>query len=750
MAKMSSFRPKSLFVLSPFKVGCLMVLAAVLLFYSFGQKKPILLATLDNRITDAMFRWRGVMPTTGQVVIVDIDEKSLRRVGQWPWPRDTVANLVRNLGSAEPKVIGLDILFAEEDRTSPKNFLAELRHFLPGAISAARLEELKGREALDHDLTLGKALGETPSVLGYVFQTRNDGLKNDTDKPFPSALIRLEPSHFKYENLDLIRAYRAILNIEPIAQAESEGFFNVFPDAAGTVRKVPFFMELDGVPYPSLALEMLRIGKGAQALTIHVSQRVNSRRESILGVSFADRVVPTDETGQLTVNFRGPAYTFPHIPAVDILEGRHLDELRHKYVLIGTSAAGLLDLRATPFSNIYPGVEVHATIIDNVLKGDPFSYDYYTELGLTYTLIVMGGLLLSALLAYSSALAGGLGTLLLIEVTVLGNYFLFFKRNELVGMVYPLATILVVFMVVTFFNYFYEGREKRFISKAFGHYVSPQVVAQLRANPEQLSLRGEQKELTVLFSDIRGFTAISEAMDSAQLGRFMNEYLTAMSNIVMEHFGTVDKYIGDAVMAIWGAPLTDKTHAVHGVQAALAMVRKLEELRPQWQARGLPDIEIGIGINSGLMSVGNFGSEQRFDYTVMGDNVNLASRLESSNKTYGTKIVISAYTRNALGDGFYCRFIDTVRVKGKIQPVMLYEPICTGVPDLETMKAVEEFELAMSHYRRRRFDEAGQILAQLQAAGPARLYQLYLLRLAHFRKHPPPEDWDGSFTFTSK
>lgn len=747
---MTRSRLKALLALSPFKVGCLVVLVAVLLFYSFGPEKPYLLATLDNRVTDAMFRWRGAMPTSGQVVIIDIDEKSLRQVGQWPWPRDTVAKMISNLGAAGPRAIGLDILFAEEDRTSPKNFLVELQHYLPGAITAAQLAELKGREKLDHDLTLGQALAETPSVLGYVFQTTDDGLKNNTDKPFPGALIRLEPGHFKYADLALIQAYRAILNIESITRAESEGFFNVIPDATGTVRKVPLFMELDGLPYPSLALEMLRIGQGTQAVTIQVAQQEKSSRRSILGVSFGDRAVPTDEVGQITVNFRGPAYTFPHIPAVDILEGRRLDELRDKYLLIGTSAAGLLDLRATPFSSVYPGVEVHANVIDNVLNGDPFSYDYFTELGLTCTLIVLGGLLLTALLAYSSAFAGAMGTIMLIGVTVVGNYSLFFKRHELVGMVYPLATIIMLFVIVTFFNYFYEGREKRFISKAFGRYVSPQVVAQLRANPEQLSLRGEQKELTVLFSDIRGFTTISEGMDSEQLGRFMNEYLTAMSNIVMAHSGTVDKFIGDAVMAIWGAPLHDEAHAVHSVQAAFAMLRKLDELRPLWLARGLPAIDIGIGINTGLMSVGNFGSEQRFDYTVMGDNVNLASRIEGSNKTYGTKIIISEYTREALGDGFYCRFIDLVRVKGKIQPVKLYEPLCAGVPDLKTMKAVDEFELAMSHYRLGHFDEAENILTQLQAAGPAKLYQLYLLRLDHFRTNPPPEDWDGSFTFTSK
>ncbi|MFZ5762111.1 MAG: CHASE2 domain-containing protein [Thermodesulfobacteriota bacterium] len=741
---------KALFTLSPFKVGCLVVLAAVLLFYSFGQQKPLLLAALDNRVTDAMFRWRGTMPTSSQVVIVDLDEKSLRKIGQWPWPRHTVARLITTIGSAQPKAIGLDIVFAESDRTSPKNFLDELEHYLPGSITQGQIQALKEKEALDHDVALGKAFSETPSVLGYVFQTMDDKLKSEAEKPFPTALIRMEPSQFKYRDLALIPAYRAIINTVQISQGESEGFFNVFPDPAGTVRKVPLFMGLDGVPYPSLALEMLRIGLKEQAVTIHVSEQVKGGEKGILGVSLADKFIPTDESGQITVNFRGPAYTFPYLSAADALAGRDLDQLQGKYVLIGTSAAGLLDLRATPFSNIYPGVEVHANIIDNVLKGDPFSHDFYTEIGLTYTIIILGGLFLSALLAHTSALAGGLGGILLIEATVVGNYHLFFKQNELVGVVYPLATVIVVFMIVTLFNYFYEGRERRFISKAFGHYVSPQVVEEISKNPERLSLKGEQKVLTVLFSDIRGFTTISEKMSPEELGRFMNDYLTAMSNIVMAMKGTVDKYIGDAIMAIWGAPLDDAEHAANCVRAAFGMMAKLNEMRPQWEERGLPVVDIGIGINSGLMSVGNFGSEQRFDYTVMGDNVNLASRLEGSNKTYGTNIIVSEYTRDALGDGFFCRFVDMVRVKGKALPVKIYEPLCEGAPDPQVRQRTEEFEQAMVYYRIQRFDDAEKILAGLQAERPARINELYLERIAHFRDNPPPADWDGAFTFTTK
>ncbi|MFA7348454.1 MAG: adenylate/guanylate cyclase domain-containing protein [Desulfurivibrionaceae bacterium] len=747
---MNISRLKSFFTLSPFKVGCLATLAAVLLFASFGQQKPPLLETLDNRLTDTMFRWRGTVKPSQPIVIIDIDEKSLRTIGQWPWPRNTVARMIQNLGAGGAKVIGLDIVFAEADRTSPKNFIDELQQFLPVQLPPETMTELKAKESLDHDLSLGKALAATPSVLGYVFQTQNDNLKNQTDIPFPSGTTRLAPADIRYEDISLLRAYRAITNVLAVAQGQSEGFFNVFPDAAGTVRKVPLFMMMDGVPYPSLALEMLRIGSEAQEMTIHISRQGKTNLRDILGVELGSTFIPTDERGQLNVNFRGPGQTYPYLSAMDILAGKNLDRVQGKYVLIGTSAAGLLDLRATPFSNIYPGVEVHANIIDNVLSKDPFTHDIYTEIGITYALLLIGGLGLSALLAYASPLAGGLGGLLLVLATLTGNYSFFFSHNQLLGLSYPLLTFFAIFLVVTLFNYFFEGQKKRFISSAFGHYVSPQIVHQLMEHPEKLSLQGEQKTLTVLFSDIKGFTTISEKMTSEELGRFMNEYLTAMSHIVLEHKGTVDKFIGDAVMAIWGAPLEDADHAANCVRAAFRMMDKLQILRADWQKRDLPIVDIRIGINTGIMSVGNFGSDQRFDYTVMGDNVNLASRLEGANKVYGTNIAISEYTRGALGEGFYCRVLDLVRVKGKDVPVRIYEPLCEGEPEPTLKKETETFAEALRHYANREFDQAEEIILSLKQANPLQLYDLYLERIAHYKQAPPPPDWDGSFTFTTK
>jgi adenylate cyclase len=735
---------------SPFKIGCLVVLIACVVFYSFGQKKPELLSSLDNQITSAMFRWRGPMETTKKVVIVDIDEKSLTRLGQWPWPRDTVARLVKAVDAAGAKVMGFDIVFAEKDRTSITEYLEEFQGLIDSPVLMQDLLPLARRADLNHDLILGDAIAASPVVLGYIFQLRDDGLKKEYEKPLPAATISISPGEISYQDLVLIPGYRAILNVEQVAQAETEGFLNVFPDISGMVRKVPVFMELDGIPYPSLALEMIRTGLGENDTVIHASRQKTMDRNSLLGVSLKDMFIPTDDRGQVTVNYRGGVNTFDYIPAVDVLEGNSQERLRDKYVIIGTSASGLLDFHATPFSGIFPGVEVQATVIDNILAGDLFTYDIFTEIGLTYTLIAAGGIILSALLAYSGALAGGLAGLLFITSIIFGNYYLFFLRGLLVGITYPLVTILAVFLVVTLFNYFFEYRKKQFIHSAFSRYVSPMVVNQLVKRPDRLSLTGEEKNLTILFSDIRNFTTISEDMDPRQLGVFMNSYLTAMSDIIMEHKGMVDKYIGDAIVAIWGAPLPDADHVYNAVRASIAMTKTLTMLEDDWRKQGFPLIDIGVGINTGITSVGNFGSERRFEYTVLGDNVNLASRLEGLNKAYGTNVIISRFTREALNGEFFCRELDRVRVKGKAVPIEIYEPLAEGTPDPALKEEVELFEQSLIAYRERHFDHAYRIMEELHNVKPHHLYRLYLDRIETFLETPPPEDWDGTYTFTSK
>ena len=723
---------------TPFKAGLAAVLLFCLLFISFGTDKPALLQALDNQLTSAMFRWRGAEPPRHPIIIVDIDEKSLARIGQWPWPRDTVARLVEQISRQGAKVIGLDMMFIEPDRTSPINFF---QHYPQLGDGPAKL--LPG---LDHDQQLGDALAESVSVLGYAMLTQHDGLKDPAALPFPSANLQLSAEGVGFDRLTLISAYRATANHPAIAQALSEGFLNFFPESSGAVHKVPLLISLDGIPYPSLALEVARIALDEQTLKLHPAPAAEGEKYGLLGVSIGGRFIPTDDLGQMSVNFRGPWRTFNYLSASDLFETSHA-ELQGAVVLIGTSAAGLLDLQTTPLSRIIPGVEIHANIVDNLLAADPFKHDIFTEIGITLTLVVVGGILLSLLLARTGPLVGAFGALIILLAAVSGNYLLLFKNGSIVGLTYPLVTILLIWLLVTLANYLLVERQKQFVQGAFRHYLAPQVVEQLLQNPQQLSLAGEEKVLTVMFSDIRNFTSISEAMDSVALADFMNRYLTEMSRLIMAERGLIDKFIGDAVMAIWGAPLDDDEHALHAVKCALRMKEQTARLRRQWLAEGLPEINIGIGLNSGPMRVGNFGSEQLFDYTVIGDQVNLASRLEGLNKIYGTTILLSEQTRNQLAGEILCRPIDLVRVKGKQQSVEIFEPLCLGGADNPELR---QWQRVLACYRQRQFVEAGRELAILNRKSPQPLYQLYLQRIEKFLDAPPSADWDGCFIHQSK
>ncbi|MDF1615654.1 CHASE2 domain-containing protein [Desulfurivibrio dismutans] len=741
-------RFRSLLRPTPFKIGCLVILAAVAFFYSFGTEKPRLLEALDQRVVDTMFHWRGAVPAGDRVIIVDLDERSLREVGQWPWPRHQVAQMLTNIGAGGAVAIGLDMVFAEPDRTSPATLLHDLADRHPRALADSPLQQLLTAGELDHDQVLGETLAAWPSVLGYVFERRDDGLKDPHQAPFPAARIQLAPPELSFTDLQLIAAYRPILNVPEVSLALSEGFFNVFPDVDGTVRRVPLLMSMDGIPYPSLALELARLGLGEETLTIHAEELTyGERRHALLGVSVGPRYIPTDEQGQLSANFRGPPYTFTYVSAVDALENRRPEIFQNKIVIVGTSAAGLSDLRATPFSEVFPGVEVHATVVDNILAGDPLVHDIYTEIGLTHATVIGGGLLLTFLLVYSGPLAGGLAALGLIIAAVAGNYYFFFLQNQVVGLVYPLATLVLIFMVVTLSNYFFEGRQKRFISKAFSQYVPPELVKEMALRPDDLALGGESREMTVLFSDVRGFTAISENLEATELSRLMNDMLTPLTRIIHQHRGTIDKYMGDAIMAFWGAPLHDADHARHGLQAALDMVAVMPAIREKFQARGWPAIHIGVGLSSGPMNVGNMGSEFRMAYTVMGDAVNLGARLEGLTKLYGVPIVISRHTRDLVPD-YACRELDLVRVSGKARPVAIFEPLGPAAElDPATTAALAQYHQALNLYRQGQFTAAAQQFEELHQADPKRLlYCLYRDRCRRFHQHPPPPDWDGVFT----
>ncbi|MCF6245830.1 MAG: adenylate/guanylate cyclase domain-containing protein [Desulfobacula sp.] len=725
-------------------LGALLVISSCLVYYSFGNQKPALLTLIDYRVMDMMFNIRGPQPDSKNVVIIDIDEKSLKILGQWPWPRNILADLTQKLHKANVRSVGFDILFAEKDRSSPAFYFQNLDPSIISLIPQDILVSLLNNDALDYDSLFANALGSGPSVLGYAFQTINDGLKSDEDLPFPSSIIRIHPTSFNFKDLSLRSAYRAIVNHPSVAMAETEGFFNVFPDESGTTRQVPLIMMMDDIPYPSLALETFRLGIKTPSITIHVSKTIKTRKPPVLGLQINDRFIPTDSFGQLFINYRGSSGTFKSISAIDILNGKRVSEVTEKFIIIGSSSKGLYDLRTTPFSRAVPGVEINANIIDNLIQSDPFVYDHLTEIGLTYTLIIAGGLLLALILSFLGPLAGSLGAVILILSASVVNYYYFFLNHRYVGMTYPLVTCGFILLITSIYNAFKEQKAKRYIRKAFSHYVSKDVVSELIRNPKALSLKGEEKILTVLFCDIRGFTGISEKMNSRDLGNFMNNYLTCLSHIIMKNKGTVDKFIGDAIMAFWGAPKDDPMHALKSVRAAMEIKAEISNLAGDFANQNLPDIRVGIGINTGLMSVGNFGSKERFDYTVMGDNVNIASRLEGANKNYGTTILISDATKNIIKDTFFCRYIDKVQVKGRSQALDLFEPLTNGIPDAELIKKVEQFEKGVTAYQNQNFKTAKTIMETLYQNEPDRLYQSYLDRINAFIASPPPSEWIGT------
>jgi adenylate cyclase len=701
---------------------------------------------LDGYFTDLMFAVRGPRKPTGEVVIVDIDEASLRDpvLGQWPWPRDRLAALLERIHDAGPRAVGLDIVFAEPDRTSPARLAAELAPHLEERLPA----ELLAR--LDHDRLLGESLTGTPTVLGYLFLTRDPPAGEPAPPPFPGWWLRVEPPDRGPEAVDAPAALGTIGNIPAIAAGgATEGFFNIDPRTGrGVLRRVPLLMTLDGMPYPSLALETWRLGRGEQSVVVSLFP---GARENVAGVRVGETPVPTDGRGFLPVNYRGPAGTLPRLSAAAVYHDRtDPARLAGKYVLVGASAAGLHDLKTTPFSNACSGVEVQATVLDNLLAGDALRHSREREHGVTLLILLVGGLGFTAVLVRRGALWGGAAGLAgLLAVAGIG-YGGFFLRGELLGLTVPLLALGMIFLSVMLFNHFIIGWEARFIRQAFAHYVAPDVVEDLVRRPEALRLGGEKRELTVMFSDVRGFTTLSESMEPQELGRFLNRYMNAMTGLILEGRGTVDKFIGDAIMAMWGAPLPDPQHPRHAVETALAMSDRLETLRAQWAAEGLPAIEIGIGLNSGEMTVGNMGSDQRFDYTVLGDNVNLASRLEGLSKAYGVRIVVSEATRNACGEAVAWRLLDRVRVKGKEQPIRIYEPLGAAPAAAARAAAARAFEEAQRRYLARDWDAADAALRRLEAEDPQPVYRLYRERIARFRAEPPPRDWDGVYTFTSK
>jgi adenylate cyclase len=720
-------------------------------FYNVG-----FITQLDSIIYDARMRLtmpRGVDP---RVVILDIDEKSLQEVARWPWPRDILARIIDKLfDKYKVAVVGFDVVFAEADYSSGIRALDRLAQGELKQDAEFQRAYRAMRPQLDNDALFARAIKGRPVVLGYYFNSESDA-KRIAAIPQPV----LPKGTFTGRNIDfpLWVGYGGNL-AEFQKNAAAAGHFNPILDADGLVRRVPMIVEYDGAYYESLSLAVVRtliaLQKGGSYPKVQPGFAPDSvlhpRYTGLEWLTVGPVTIPVDDTASTLVPYRGEKGSFPYVSLADVLFDRvKPEQLEGKIALVGATAPGLLDLRSTPVGNAFPGVEVHANliagIIDHALKQKP---PYM--LGAEVVMLVLAGLVLSVLIPMFSALratAAALGGTVLIVAFDVGIWVQ-------AGMVLPLAATLL--MIVTLYTinmaygYFVESRSKRQFTELFGQYVPPELVDRMAENPEKYTMEGREEVLTVLFSDVRGFTTISESLNAKDLSLYINEYLTAMSLVIRGNRGTLDKYVGDAIMAFWGAPVEDPDHARHGVRTALQMQHRAVTLNQEFRAKGWPEFHIGIGVNSGLMRVGDMGSKLRKAYTVMGDPVNLGSRLEGITKLYGVGILVGEETRKMVKDVVF-REVDRVRVKGKDEAVVIYEPVgADGEVDKSVHEELKLWNQCLRYYRARQWDQAEVALLNLQRMRPGcQLYAAYVERIENFRKNPPDPGWDGITRFETK
>ena len=692
-------------------------------------------------------RLRLTMPQTSddRIVIVAIDEKSLAQQGRWPWPRDTMARLLEQLvdhyGAA---LVAFDVVFAEPEETSALALIDELEAD-PGVnnpLPRSRYEQLRRR--FDHDAEFVKSLDGRNVVLGMFFtgESESGGSQNAGAQPSP-AFPRGSFTGYRvpFPSGDGYAANFAALQ----EKAFATGHLMALPDIDGLVRRVPMLYEYDGDYYESLSMAVARNVLGVRGITPGFAGG------ELEWLELGRHTIPVDARASALIPFLGARGSFPYVSATDVIGGNApAAVLEGRIALVGATAAGLLDLRATPVQADYPGVEVHANMIAGILDATIKSHPTHTR-GAEFLLVLLSGLAMALLLPVLSPVWAGAMTLLLLGSVVTVNLLAWQSGNFVFPLAASVLTVLALFLFNMWYAYFFETRRKRKLAGLFGEYIPPELVREMSQNPESFTLESQNRELTVLFSDVRDFTSISEGLDAGELTELMNAYLGAMTRVIYDHRGTVDKYIGDAIMAFWGAPIFDEDHARNGVYAALAMASQVRVLSEEFRQRGWPELHIGMGINTADVNVGNMGSRYRHAYTVLGDGVNLASRLEGLTKTYGVSIIVSRATRDAVATLEY-RELDRVRVKGRDEPVSIYEPL--GPQDELDKNVRDELKFhreALKLYRARNWELAELQFVHLSKRSPKRfLYKLYIERIGHFRSNPPPADWDGVYTHQEK
>ncbi|GAK49478.1 adenylate cyclase [Candidatus Moduliflexus flocculans] len=727
---------------------------------------PGLFEIIEARTLDWRFRLRGVIMPQSDIVIIAVDEKTEDALGRWQSSgRQWIAQLLNILTEGNAAVIGFDLTLAEPDERRDLQALNDMieRYQSQSAEKMAIVADLKQQQArYDYDRQLAEAIERAGNVvLGIYFldAAAADYLTPEQQQAYQEVISRAAyesvqaPPGETAQPLRLPHASGVEINLPLFSEAAlSFGHFNVSPDRDGVIRFTPLLEEYAGKYYPSLGLEVARVYLNSPLPPI-IKTQGKQAAGNIEVIRLGNTLIPSDEKGHLYINYYGPAATFPYYSLADIISGQvPAYKFADKIVLLGFTSKIIRDLHATSFqSSDYPGVEVHATIIENILKQDFLIRPEWATLIEAGQILLLG--LILGVVRYRKSPLWGVWAMSAGLFLMIGFAYAAFRLEKIwLNITFPALFIVADYLTTTSYQYFTEERQKRRIKHAFQYYVSPKVVEHLLQTADQLKLGGERRQLTAFFSDIRGFTEISEQMPPEQLVEFLNEYLSEMSQIALKYEGTIDKYMGDAIMAFYGAPMPQSDHAIRACKTAVDMIVRLKELRVGWEARGLPHMDIGIGINSGEMSVGNMGSRERFDYTIMGDNVNLASRLEGINKQYGTNIVISQFTYDLIKpDGFTLRELDTVCVKGKHEPVTIYELIGYGGMYAQKKPIIETFCNGLAAYKTRRWEEAMALFQDtLRLAPDDKPSCLYIERCAAYLQNPPPDDWNGVSVMTTK
>jgi adenylate cyclase len=693
----------------------------------------------ENILYDARLRMTMPRGRDERIVILDIDERSLGEVGRWPWRRDLMAELTAKLferyGVA---LLGFDMVLAERDTSSGMEVLDALARKDASFRSAyARL-----RPALDFDARFAESLKGRAVVLGYYFNSEARAVRANA---LPAPV--LPRGSFAGRNVRFLQWEGYTGNLpEYVRNAAGAGHINAAPDFDGVSRRVPLVVELDGQYYEALSLAIWRAWAeraAGQALAVAPAAPPEGRND-LEALDVGGVLIPVDENAAALIPYRGEKGSFPYYSLADVLKDRvAVEALKGRIAIIGTTAPALQDLRATPVGGAFPGVEVHANLIAGLLDGEIRRRPWYTA-GAEAVLLAIGGLALALLIPRLSALWATLATALGIALIVGFNL----AAWNAGGLVLPLASsILVAAAIYTMnmaYGYFVESRLKRQLAGRFGEYVPPELVDRMAEDPGRYTMEPRSAELTILFSDVRGFSGIAETLSPEALREYINEYLTEMSTIIRgRHRGTLDKYIGDAIMAFWGAPVDDAQHARNAVLAALDMQKRARTLNEAFAARGWPRLAIGVGVNSGTVRVGDMGSRLRRAYTAVGDAVNVASRLEGRTKNYAVGILVGEATRARVKDVVF-REIDRIRVKGKDEAITVYEPLGED-------RDLSQWQAVLRAYRARNWDGAEQLLHDLQRGEPdVGLYGAYLKKVQDCRLQPPPPDWDGVTVFDEK